>query len=151
MEDELRFQPDDAVVDSITSPNCSLKQYSKTAIPEGYYQVVVGPSFFNKPTYKRKLPRLQNVPCFEGILIHGGKKPTESAGCIGICSFTTGKVVSHWKDSVEEDLTNRLAGEPTYIWVHRQILPKQLLVNAVLEKRGLVTEHQRDAFFNTLT
>lgn len=50
----------------------------KTAIPAGNYRVI-----FNwSPKFGRNLPRLLNVPYFEGILIHPGNTAEDSAGCI---------------------------------------------------------------------
>jgi hypothetical protein len=36
----------------------------------------------HSPKFKRFLPRLLNVPHFEGILIHNGTSEKSSAGCI---------------------------------------------------------------------
>lgn len=49
-----------------------------TAIPAGVYKVVVNIS----PRFRRKLPRLLNVPGFDGILIHRGNMAEDTAGCI---------------------------------------------------------------------
>lgn len=61
---------------------------SLTAIPYGKYEItlkVKSPKFSLKPSYSwcgGYLPRLINVPHFEGILIHAGNTADSSAGCI---------------------------------------------------------------------
>ena len=73
----------------------SIKIKSETAIPSGKYKItmkVVSPKFSQKVYYKNfcggKLPRLLNVPGFDGILIHAGNLNTGratagmSAGCL---------------------------------------------------------------------
>lgn len=73
----------------------SIKVKSETAIPSGKYQItlkVVSPKFSLKKYYKDfcggRLPRLLNVPGFDGILIHAGNLTTGratagmSAGCL---------------------------------------------------------------------
>ena len=66
-----------------------IKVKSETAIPRGRYRVridIVSPKFSTKTYYwnycKGKLPRLMDVPGFEGILIHKGVNQRSSAGCI---------------------------------------------------------------------
>lgn len=66
-----------------------IKVYSQTAIPTGTYDLtlnVVSPKFVQKPYYSKfcggRLPRLLNVPGFDGILMHRGKDEKSSAGCI---------------------------------------------------------------------
>ena len=69
--------------------NGEYKVYAETAIPYGEYEItlnVVSPKFSKYQFYKEvcngKLPRLLNVPHFEGILIHCGSTANNSAGCI---------------------------------------------------------------------
>ena len=54
------------------------KVMHQTAIPYGTYEVKVAIS----PRFKRLLPRLLNVPHFDGILIHNGTSADSSSGCI---------------------------------------------------------------------
>lgn len=60
----------------------------ETAIPVGTYRITMGvqsPKFSRYPQYakcKGYLPRLLDVPGFDGILIHIGNTAGDSAGCI---------------------------------------------------------------------
>lgn len=64
------------------------KVYSKTAIPTGTYNIdmnTVSPTFKNRSWAKPwggKLPRLQNVPGYDGVLIHVGNTASDTSGCI---------------------------------------------------------------------
>lgn len=65
------------------------KVYGETAIPTGKYKIemnVVSPKYSAVKWYqdlcKGKMPRLLNVPCFEGVLIHPGNTPLDTFGCI---------------------------------------------------------------------
>ena len=64
------------------------KVYGETAIPYGRYKVtlkVQSPKFKGKKQYEKcnaYIPRLENVPAFEGILIHIGNYAKDSYGCI---------------------------------------------------------------------
>lgn len=58
-------------------PN-GVKIPNETAIPYGTYEVIVNFS----PKFKRILPRLLNVPMFDGILIHRGNSVKDTSGCI---------------------------------------------------------------------
>ena len=51
---------------------------NETCIPYGNYDIIINMS----PKYKRLMPRLLNVPNFEGILIHSGNTVKDTAGCI---------------------------------------------------------------------
>lgn len=89
---------------------------SLTAIPYGKYEItlkVQSPKYSLRTNYnwcKGYLPRLINVPNFEGILIHAGNTANDSAGCIlvgenkikgGVINsmFTLKKLYSELKDA----------------------------------------------------
>ena len=64
------------------------KVYGQTAIPIGTYGItlnVISPKFKDRSWAKfcnGKLPRLLNVPGYDGVLIHVGNKPEDTLGCI---------------------------------------------------------------------
>lgn len=71
--------------------NGETKVYANTCIPFGIYNVILTVS----PKFKRKLPRLLNVPSFEGILIHRGNTNADTAGCILVGeNKVVGKVIN---------------------------------------------------------
>lgn len=65
-----------------------IKQKGITAIPTGRYKVVMNvqsPKFSKYKQYefcKGYLPRLVDVPGYEGVLIHIGNYPKDTDGCI---------------------------------------------------------------------
>lgn len=99
IEDKVRDINKDGKFD-----NGEVKIPKETAIPYGIYVVTLwvrSPKFsdFKKYPYAKKyngyLPRLLNVPHFDGILIHCGSSEKSSAGCL-IVGFNkvVGRVVN---------------------------------------------------------
>ena len=85
-----------------------------TAIPTGTYKVtldVVSPKYsnFSKYPYVKfcggKMPRLLNIPGYEGVLIHAGNTQKDTEGCILVGSNkVVGKVINSqviWKKLYE--------------------------------------------------
>lgn len=78
--------------DTLEDPTRDLPDEEKvcgnTAIPIGTYKIVlntVSPKYSQRKSYdwcRGRLPRLLNVPYFEGILIHAGNTNKDTAGCI---------------------------------------------------------------------
>ena len=72
----------------------NIKVYGQTAIPTGSYEVtidIISPRFSKMPFYQEvcngKVPRLLNVPGFDGILFHvadGSRGAELLHGCIGV-------------------------------------------------------------------
>ena len=67
----------------------SRKVYQETAIPKGVYKVamnVISPKYSASAWYWKlcqgKVPRLLNVPGWEGVLIHTGNNALQTAGCL---------------------------------------------------------------------
>lgn len=65
------------------------KVYGKTAIPTGLYDLtlnVVSPRLGSKPYFQKvcngKVPRILNVPGFDGVLLHPGNTEEDSYGCL---------------------------------------------------------------------
>lgn len=76
-----------------------------TAIPRGRYEVAweVSPKFKSRVwalPYGGRVPRLLNVPGFDGVLIHPGNTPEDTAGCI---------LVGTWDRKREDALTGSQA------------------------------------------
>ena len=82
--------PDRGLISTMSSLEISNKKvYGDTAIPTGTYTVdmnTVSPRFGSQAYYKEvcggKVPRLLNVPSYQGVLIHVGNVPKDTHGCI---------------------------------------------------------------------
>lgn len=74
--------------DKVRDLTKSKKIAGQTAIPAGRYEVtmdIISPKYSKKSAYnwcKGRLPRLLDVPQFDGILIHAGNTPKDTEGCI---------------------------------------------------------------------
>ena len=83
----------------------SIKVKNETAIPTGTYNVLLNvksPKFGSRQFYidtcKGCVPRIDNVPGFEGVLIHCGKTDKDSSGCILVGeNKVVGKVINSQK------------------------------------------------------
>lgn len=74
------------------------KIFSETAIPFGVYVIELRMS----PRFKRELPRLLNVPGFDGVLIHRGNTANDTSGCILVGeNKVKGKVINSSKYEIE--------------------------------------------------
>lgn len=55
-----------------------VKIYGETAIPKGFYDVIINKSV----RFKRELPLLLNVKGFDGVRIHRGNSKKDTLGCV---------------------------------------------------------------------
>ena len=98
-----------------------IKIASKTAIPTGTYKVnlnIVSPKYSKKKIYqdicKGKVPRLMNVPGYDGVLIHIGNTPEDTAGCILVGqNKQVGKVIN--STQVFRNLYNKIKNQKDLI------------------------------------
>lgn len=86
-----------------------IKIASQTAIPAGTYTItmkVKSPKFSKKEYYKSFcngcVPRLLDVPGYDGILIHRGVDQDSSAGCIIVGYNTIVGKVTYSKEAFEK-------------------------------------------------
>lgn len=85
------------------------KVYGETAIPIGIYNVrmdIISPKYAGIAWYQKvcrgRMPRLENVPGFEGILIHPGNSALDSLGCILVGKNTKVGQVTSSRDTFEK-------------------------------------------------
>ena len=92
--------------------NLSLQEIKKrkkagvTAIPIGTYNIrmdITSPKYSSKEWYVKnchgaKMPRLENVPGYEGLLIHPGNKASETEGCLLVGKNDVKGMVTKSKD-----------------------------------------------------
>ena len=101
------------------------KVYGETAIPAGTYEIdmnTVSPRFKDRSwakKYKGIVPRLKNVPYFEGVLIHPGNSAKDSNGCIlcGDNQVVGGLINSqkHWFRLMDKFMKAKQNGERIFI------------------------------------
>ena len=85
----------------------NIKVKTETAIPMGTYTItlnVISPkmskqAFYQKNANGGRVPRLLNVPGYDGVLIHVGNKATQSAGCILVGLNTVKGMVTNSKET----------------------------------------------------
>ena len=106
------------------SVNQAKKRRGITAIPVGRYRVTLGvksPKYSKKKQYdftRGYLPRLVNVPAFDGILIHIGNTAADSEGCILVGRNTkVGMVLESTKTFKALYEVLRKSADPIYITV----------------------------------
>lgn len=97
LEDKVRDYNKDGDLNDLNEQ----KVYGETAIPYGKYEVtlkVQSPKYSKLATYSwcnGYLPRLLNVPHFDGILIHSGNVADHSCGCLLVGeNKVVGKVIN---------------------------------------------------------
>ena len=102
--------------------NRAKKRAGVTAIPVGTYRVTLGvrsPRFAKSAKYQfcdGRLPRLINVPAFDGVLIHIGNTPKDTEGCILVGKNTqVGKVLE--STATFRKLYEVLRGATDYIYI----------------------------------
>lgn len=107
----------DTLEDKVRDLSAEKKIPGKTAIPAGKYEIIVNYS----PKFKRLLPRLIDVPQFEGILIHRGNTNKDTAGCILVGeNKISGRLINsaHYEEKITALLARAQNGkEPNYIYI----------------------------------
>lgn len=92
-----------------------VKVAAVTAIPTGTYNVrmdVISPKYSLKPWYVKnchgaRMPRLENVPGWSGVLVHPGNTAQDSQGCVLVGKNTAVGMVTNSK-AVFLELYNKM-------------------------------------------
>lgn len=77
-----------------------VKEYGRTAIPTGRYQV----AYTYSARYKKHLPLLLQVPAFEGVRIHSGNSHKDTSGCLLLGENKAVGKVSNSRKTMDEFL-----------------------------------------------
>jgi hypothetical protein len=85
---------------------CPTKVYGETCIPRGNYQVIIDYS----QHFKKEMPHLLNVPCFEGIRIHVGNRPEDTEGCLLLGAYEGSDIIYNSKVTFDAFLAKLVAG-----------------------------------------
>ena len=85
------------------------KVYGETAIPKGKYEVrmdIVSPKYAAVTWFNTlcggRMPRLMNVPGFDGVLIHPGNSAIDTLGCILVGRNTKVGQLTSSRDTFKE-------------------------------------------------
>ena len=79
------------------------KIFGLTAIPSGFYKLIVNQS----PKFKRMLPRILDIKGFDGVLMHRGNSANDSLGCI-LIGYKKGENSIFESTKAEADLVDKL-------------------------------------------
>jgi len=79
----------------------------ETCIPVGIYRVVINRS----PRFKVDMPRLLEVPDFDGVLIHPGNTTADTEGCILVGRSRAGEEVQQSRVAYEALFARLLAAQ----------------------------------------
>ena len=92
-----------------------VKEYGNTAVPAGRYQIAY--TYSNR--FKKHLPLLLQVPCFEGVRIHAGNTHADTSGCLLLGeNKAVGKVLNSRKTMSEfMSILNPIIEEGGEIWI----------------------------------
>jgi len=85
----------------------------ETCIPPGTYKVILAPS----PRFKKVLPRLLDVPNFEGVLIHKGNDNKDTSGCILVGANMDTKAERIWNCEIPMNLIMDLIHKYAETWI----------------------------------